>query len=142
MSGANPRGARAIHWIEAFCLFPAGPDKGKRVRLSPKQRQTVLRLYDNPAGIEAEAVPAPLAGYLALLHVCGPEGADGAPVPQFGGDFFQLVERDRTGAACCSQARRRTHHLSGAWHALAVGSVIRSQCRRAGMPLAFTNTIG
>jgi hypothetical protein len=35
-------------------------------------------------------VPPPLAGYLTLLHVCGPEGVNGAPVPQFGGDFFSV----------------------------------------------------
>jgi hypothetical protein len=88
---AKSRGERAIHWIESFCLFPNGPDKGRRVRLLPKQRETVLRIYDGPAGIDIASVSAPLAGYLALLHVCGPEAVSGASAPpHFAADFFSV----------------------------------------------------
>jgi hypothetical protein len=48
---AKSRGERNIYWVENFCLFPSGPDKGKRVRLSPRQREMVLRLYDGPMGL-------------------------------------------------------------------------------------------
>jgi hypothetical protein len=38
------RGERNIAWIENYCLVPAGPDKGKRVVLTPEQRDTVRRI--------------------------------------------------------------------------------------------------
>jgi hypothetical protein len=88
---AISRGERAIHWIEKFCLFPNGPDKGRRVRLLPKQRAAVLRIYDGPAGMDIASVSAPLSGYLALLHVCGPEAVSGASAPpHFAADFFSV----------------------------------------------------
>ena len=34
----DDRGSRAIAWIEQFCLYPDGPKKGKRVRLSQPER--------------------------------------------------------------------------------------------------------
>ena len=66
------RGQRAAEWIERYCVVPGGPSKGERVRLTRTQYEEVLRLYDAP-GRPREAVTGPLAGYLALLHVCGPE---------------------------------------------------------------------
>jgi hypothetical protein len=93
MRHAKTRGTRAIFWVENFCRVPNGPYKGRPVKLSPEQRQAVRRIYDNAAGIgaDAEAVPAPLAGYLARLHICGPEAVSGVgPVPQFAADSFSL----------------------------------------------------
>src|SRR5262245_54342691 len=67
------RGQRAIGWVETYCLVPHGPDKGLRVKLTPEQRATCRRIYDHPNGPEREPVTGVLAGYLALLHLCGPE---------------------------------------------------------------------
>ena len=68
------RGDRALFWIEKFCLYPNGPDKGKPVMLSQAECWQVRQLYDNPSGPDQSAsLPGPLAAYLALLHICGPE---------------------------------------------------------------------
>jgi hypothetical protein len=86
--GTFTRGERNIRWIETYCLVPAGLDKGRRVRLTPTQRETVRRLYDNVKGPQLRDVPvaAPLTAYLALLHVCGPEAMQH--------DFWPAVDVD------------------------------------------------
>ena len=81
------RGDRNITWIEKYCLYPSGPDKGQHVRLSQHQRDTIRRMYDN--GPKPIQVSGTLAAYLVLLHVCGPEALlGGGPQPHFKADIF------------------------------------------------------
>jgi hypothetical protein len=70
MRNTRGRGWRNIAWIERHCLVPHGPEKGQVVRLTRAQRDIVYRIYD---GNEQPEVTGPLAAFLALLHVCGPE---------------------------------------------------------------------
>jgi hypothetical protein len=64
-------GERYVMWIESYCVRPvAGPERGQRVKLTDAQKETVRRIYDQGDNLE---VIGPLAAYLALLHVCGPE---------------------------------------------------------------------
>ncbi len=67
---SKSRGQRAVQWIETYCLYPNGPQRGQPVRLTPAQQDTVRQIYDGGAQV---AVSGPLAAYLALLHTCGPE---------------------------------------------------------------------
>ena len=68
------RGDRALTWIEKFCLYPDGPDKGQPVMLSQAECWQVRQIYDNPNGPDQKTLlSGPLAAYLALLHICGPE---------------------------------------------------------------------
>lgn len=55
-------------------------------RYSGKPRQ----IYDNPTGNEAVPVTGPLAAYLALLHVCGPEALEREFVPEIDADIFSV----------------------------------------------------
>jgi hypothetical protein len=85
------RGVRAIHWIETFCLVPDGPDKGKHVRLSLAQRDTIRQIYDNPNGpLGSIPVTGVLAGYLALLHTAGPEALQRLFRPNLSADIFTV----------------------------------------------------
>ena len=70
MRTTRGRGWRNIAWIERHCLVPHGPEKGQPVRLTRAQRDIVYCIYD---GNEHPEVTGPLAAFLALLHVCGPE---------------------------------------------------------------------
>ena len=81
------RGGRAIRWIQDYCLVPNGPNKGQHVRLTPVQRDIVSQIYD---GIEAVPVTGPLAAYLALLHVCGPEALQKEFRPELSADIFTV----------------------------------------------------
>jgi hypothetical protein len=82
--------ARAnIGWVEKYCLIPSGPGKGQPVRLSGEQRAVIRRIYDHEGGVAPVPV-GPLAAYLTLLHVCGPEAVVGGSPPQFEVDFFTL----------------------------------------------------
>lgn len=75
------RGERNIHWIESYCLYPNGPERGQRVCLTPQHREIVLRIYDDPSGAPQHvSVPNDLAAYLALLHTCGYESIKQTPV--------------------------------------------------------------
>ena len=73
MPRSKTRGDRAVHWIETYCLYPDGADKGKPARLTPAQRLDVLRIYAAPGGPQGVPATRDLAAFLALLHVCGPE---------------------------------------------------------------------
>ena len=77
------RSERAICWMETWCQTP----NGKRARLTAEQRVTIHRLLDG--GIEDD-IAGPLAAYVVLLHLAGPEARAGAPAPQFGVDVFTL----------------------------------------------------
>ena len=70
MRNTRGRGWRNIAWIERHCLVPHGPEKGQPVRLTRAQRDIVYGIYDGNGQPE---VTGPLAAFLALLHVCGPE---------------------------------------------------------------------
>ena len=67
MKGAE----RAIHWIEAYCVVPHGPDRGLPVRLTATEREIIGKIYDN--GGTVKPISGQLAACLALLHLCGPE---------------------------------------------------------------------
>jgi hypothetical protein len=87
MPRKQTRGERAIRWIQDYCIVPSGLDKGQHVRLTPAQRDIVRQIYD---GIEAVPVTGPLAAYLALLHVCGPEALQKEFRPQLSADIFTI----------------------------------------------------
>ena len=70
MRTTRGRGWRNIAWIERHCLVPHGPEKGQPVRLTRAQRDIVYCIYDDN---EHPEVTGPLAAFLVLLHVCGPE---------------------------------------------------------------------
>lgn len=65
------RGDHAIVWIEKFCRHPDPPHK--QARLSHAECWQVRQIYDHPDGPQSIPVTGPLAGWLALLHVVGPE---------------------------------------------------------------------
>ena len=68
------RSERAIAWVESWCQTPGG----KAARLTAEQRAALHRLYDG--GLQpAEAVAGPLAAYLILLHLAGPEARSDPP---------------------------------------------------------------
>lgn len=74
------RGDRNIAWVEEFCRIPEGRDVGKSVRLREWQRKEIRKIYDNPAGTRRALISfgrknakTTLAGFLLLLHLCGPE---------------------------------------------------------------------
>jgi hypothetical protein len=84
------RGERNADWIERYCLVPHGPDKGKRVRLTEAEHHIVRQIYDGANGPQDVPVSAPLSAYLALLHLCGPEGKQHAFRPGVNVDVFTL----------------------------------------------------
>jgi hypothetical protein len=58
---ADTRGERIIHWIEEFCLYPTGPEKGQRVKLTRAQKESLRKIYDSPDGRKpAAAIARPL----------------------------------------------------------------------------------
>ena len=62
---------KAANWIENFCVYPSGFDRGQHVRLTEQQREILRKLFDTddePPGDMTQ----PLASYLALLVVAGP----------------------------------------------------------------------
>ena len=87
---SKTRGERAITWVQEYCVHPAGPHKGEHVRLSPVQREAVLRLYDAPEQPQ-DVLTGPLAGFIALLHICGPEAVgDNLQPPPVEVDVFTV----------------------------------------------------
>jgi hypothetical protein len=105
------RAERNILWIETFCVVPSGFDKGQRVKLTPQQRATIRKLYDDDGDAAPPPISGPLAAYVALLHVCGPEALRKSIRPQASVDIFTLwnatgpdlksvVKLDGEGVAC------------------------------------------
>src|SRR4029453_6016375 len=84
------RGERAIRWIQDYCLVPSGLDKGQHVRLTAAQRDMLRQIYDSSDGIEAAPVTGPLAAYLVLLHVVGPQALQKKFLPELSADIFTL----------------------------------------------------
>jgi phage terminase large subunit-like protein len=77
------RSKRNILWIEKHCRIPEGTDVGKPVKLREWQKDNIRRIYDNPAGTRRAIISfgrknakTTFAGFLLLLHLCGPEGKD------------------------------------------------------------------
>ena len=63
-------GQKAARWIETFCIYPNGFNKGQFVVLTPEQRETVLRVFDTDKS--PGEITAPLSSYLALVVLAGP----------------------------------------------------------------------
>lgn len=75
------RGARAVKWIEHFCICPDGPNRGRPARLTAGEVSKLLSLYDHDGPGDLGALTGPLAAYIVLMHIAGPEAKRGAPVP-------------------------------------------------------------
>jgi hypothetical protein len=90
MTKHESRGDHAVYWIERFCIYPSGLDKGQYVHLTKLQRETVHRIYDHADGPQDIPVDGPLAAYLALLHVCGPEALQRDFRPTVAADIFTV----------------------------------------------------
>jgi len=76
--GAVKRGASNIQWIETYCRIPEGKFVGQPVRLRPWQRKIIRGIYDSPTrraivSYGRKNAKTTLAGFLLLLHLCGPE---------------------------------------------------------------------
>jgi hypothetical protein len=83
------RGERNANWIERYCLYPSGRDKRQRVRLTPAQREIVHLIYDHPDDPQPDVTGA-LGAYIALLHLCGPEGKQQGFRPAVSSDIFTV----------------------------------------------------
>ena len=88
MRRARMRGS-AVRWIEEWCVRPGGGP----VRLSPEECSLILRITSGSGAQEAqEVISGPLAAYLTLFRLCGPEARPappGAPF-YFATDVFTL----------------------------------------------------
>jgi len=86
------RADRAITWIEAYCIVPSGPQRGQYVRLTQAQRDTLHAIYDKGQDVAASDISGPMAAYLLLLHLCGPEAIQEPQdfQPAVGSDLFTL----------------------------------------------------
>src|SRR5262245_59528136 len=86
------RADRAIAWIEAYCIVPYGPQRGEYARLTRQERDMLTAIYDRGQDADANAVSGPLAAYLLLLHLCGPEAVQQPQPfrPPVGSDLFTL----------------------------------------------------
>jgi hypothetical protein len=75
------RGDRAVRWIEKYCVTPDTPEgEQRRVVLSDAERFEVWKLY-NVGPMPDAPLSGPLASYIALLHICGPEALGSDPPP-------------------------------------------------------------
>ena len=80
------RAAAAITWIEMYCCIPSGPDKGRRVRLAPREKSTIRQIYGK---LDRETVvTGHLAAYLALRHIAGREALQKQFCPNVSVDVF------------------------------------------------------
>jgi hypothetical protein len=102
-------GQKAANWIEAYCLFPNGLDKGQHVRLTAEQKEILRQIFDTD---ESPEITGPLAAYLALFHIAGPRdlAAHVAQIPLIadsfttwnavGPDLRAVVKRDGERIVC------------------------------------------
>lgn len=72
------RADRNIAWIEQHCLIPEGAFVGQPVKLRPWQRKIIRSMYGSPTrraiiSFGRKNAKTTLAGFLCLLHLCGPE---------------------------------------------------------------------
>lgn len=75
---AVARSERNAQWIERHCVIPEGKHTGRRVRLTPEQRDWLRRLYDTPTrtfilSMARKNAKTAFTAFLLLLHLCGPE---------------------------------------------------------------------
>ena len=88
---SRTRGECVAAWIEDFCLTPSGFQKGDRVKLSPEQRITIMRIFDHPDGqLHPEPVDEPLAAFLVLYGLAGFEAPGSRTPPPFASDLFSV----------------------------------------------------
>jgi hypothetical protein len=80
---ANRSRSSDLNWVETHCVVPSGPDRGKYVKLTLSQMQTIRAIYDHPDGTQGLHVSDNLAAYLALLHICGPQALERGPAQHF-----------------------------------------------------------
>lgn len=62
-------GKKAIYWIENYCVYPHGFNKGQHVVLTTEQKEIVRAVFDTD---DAPEITGPLVAYLALFHIAGP----------------------------------------------------------------------
>lgn len=72
------RAARNIRWIERNCFVPEGKFVGQRVRLRGWQKKIIRGIYGSETRLAIisygrKNAKTTLAGFLCLLHLCGPE---------------------------------------------------------------------
>lgn len=72
------RGEQNAEWIERYCRIPEGKFVGKPVKLTKKQKAWLKRIYDTPTRLfiltmGRKGAKTTFAGFLLLLHLCGPE---------------------------------------------------------------------
>jgi hypothetical protein len=103
------RGQRNATWVERFCVYPNGSDKGKRVRLTDAEHHIVRQIYDGANGPQDVPVTAPLSAYLALLHLTGPEGKQHDFRPDVTVDVFTLW--NAAGPDLRAVLKRKGEHL-------------------------------
>jgi hypothetical protein len=107
------RGELYVEWIEHFCVNPIGPNRCQLVKLTAEQRSTVHRIYDCA---ERLSVTGPLAAYLGLLHLAGPESPRNPPA-ELNVDFFTIwnsmapelheyIRRDGEALVCAARGTR------------------------------------
>lgn len=102
------RAGQAIRWIERNCFVPAGPLRGQPVRLTAEERELIQHLYQDSDGMnDAVNVPVPLAAYLSLLHLLGPEYSLERPAPAFPADLFTTWEAARVSVTLRDYVERR-----------------------------------
>ena len=78
--GAVNRAARNIRWIENHCYIPEGQFVGQKVRLRSWQKKIIRSIYGSSTrtaiiSYGRKNAKTTLAGFLCLLHTCGPEAA-------------------------------------------------------------------
>lgn len=72
------RSERNALWIEQHCRIPEGKFVSRPVKLTPKQRKWLARIYDSPTrmfilSMARKGAKTTFAAFLLLLHLCGPE---------------------------------------------------------------------
>ena len=78
LAWGRARAQRNIEWIEDKCYIPEGRDVGKKVRLSPFQKDIIRGIYTTPTRtaifcIGRKNAKTTLGAFLLLLHTAGPE---------------------------------------------------------------------
>ena len=96
--GNVKRSTRNIKWIEDHLRIPEGRDVGKPVKLRTWQKREIRKIYDNPYGTRRALLSfarkngkTALAGFLLLLHLCGPEALPNSQL------FSAAQSRDQAG---------------------------------------------
>src|SRR4051812_40968914 len=75
----HTRAGQNIRWIEMDCVTPFGPDRGQRVRLTDAEKFTIRQIYDREQ--QDGSITGNLAGFIALLHLCGVEALGNVLLP-------------------------------------------------------------